>query len=264
MSNEVAKAKTGKGKEITITVQTQELNGKLRKKFRFTIDGREYMLNDKPFATVQGFKVVKFPNPEINKEAFGVKKPVMAKLTDQDANIADLNKAGDELIAQHEEQKKEEGKDLLEKMSGDTELKFMYVFHPEGRSVICTSIENDYASAELDEMAKELDEQGKTDFRSEGYPGESDMVWTVTYGELKEKYNKLKSEKDEEKKKVEEEEKQKFEEAKKTGEPVVLSSVFLTGESIPYQYREKDSDMGTLVTYAMPDGSEKEQFNHTY
>ncbi len=56
----------------------------------------------------------------------------------------------------------------------------------------------------------------------------------------------------------------KFEEAKRTGNPVKLSSFFLSGSDIPRKYRDEDSDMGHLVTYAMPDGTTKESFHHAY
>lgn len=56
----------------------------------------------------------------------------------------------------------------------------------------------------------------------------------------------------------------KFDEAKRTGKPVVLSQIFLTGDDIPKQFRDDDSDMGHLIQYAMPDGSTTEEFLHAY
>mgnify|MGYP000919815800 CR=1 FL=1 len=55
-----------------------------------------------------------------------------------------------------------------------------------------------------------------------------------------------------------------FEEAKETGKPVVLHSIFLSGDDIPKRFRDDDSDMGSLVTYAMPDGTAKDRFHHAY
>jgi hypothetical protein len=52
--------------------------------------------------------------------------------------------------------------------------------------------------------------------------------------------------------------------AKETNEPVELYSVFLSGTDIPRQFRDEDSDMGTLVTYINPDGTRKEKFHHAY
>jgi hypothetical protein len=60
------------------------------------------------------------------------------------------------------------------------------------------------------------------------------------------------------------EEKAKFEEAKTTGKAVVLYSYFLSGNDIPRNFREEDSDMGHLYVLAMPDGTTKEQFSHAY
>jgi len=55
-----------------------------------------------------------------------------------------------------------------------------------------------------------------------------------------------------------------FEEAKETDKPVLLYSYFLSGSQIPRKFRDEDSDMGNLLTYAMPDGSIKERFSHAY
>ena len=55
-----------------------------------------------------------------------------------------------------------------------------------------------------------------------------------------------------------------FEEAKRTGKKVVLHSIFLSGDDIPYRFRDDDSDMGHLITYAMPDGTTKDEFSHAY
>ncbi|MFW5830758.1 MAG: hypothetical protein ACOCVA_00815 [Prolixibacteraceae bacterium] len=55
-----------------------------------------------------------------------------------------------------------------------------------------------------------------------------------------------------------------FREARETGKPVLLHSCFLTGSDIPRKFRDDDSDMGNLLTYAMPDGSVKEEFSHAY
>ena len=56
----------------------------------------------------------------------------------------------------------------------------------------------------------------------------------------------------------------KFEKAKESGTPVLLYSVFLTYNDIPLKYRDDESDMGHLETFAMPDGSIKEKFIHAY
>jgi len=55
-----------------------------------------------------------------------------------------------------------------------------------------------------------------------------------------------------------------FKQAKETGEPVLLYSYFLSGSDIPRKFRDDESDMGELLTYAMPDGSVKEKFSHAY
>lgn len=69
---------------------------------------------------------------------------------------------------------------------------------------------------------------------------------------------------DAEKVKAAEERAAKFEEAKQTGKPVLLGKYFLSGSDIPKQYREEESDMGHLCVFAMPDGSTKEEFSHSY
>lgn len=56
----------------------------------------------------------------------------------------------------------------------------------------------------------------------------------------------------------------KFDEAKRTGKAVVLDREFFSGSQIPREFREPDSDMGNLITYAMPDGSTKQEFSHSY
>ena len=67
------------------------------------------------------------------------------------------------------------------------------------------------------------------------------------------------------KNKAEEERRRKcFAQAKETGKPVQLYSIFLSGNDIPRSMRDEDSDMGNLVTFAMPDGSTKEEFYHAY
>lgn len=56
----------------------------------------------------------------------------------------------------------------------------------------------------------------------------------------------------------------KFAEAKRTGKKVLLYSEFLSDNQIPRRFRDDDSDMGHLLTYAMPDGSTSEDFSHAY
>lgn len=56
----------------------------------------------------------------------------------------------------------------------------------------------------------------------------------------------------------------KFSEAKEKNIPVILSSYFIHGDDIPKKYRDSDSDMGSITTYAMPNGTVKEEFNHAY
>jgi len=55
-----------------------------------------------------------------------------------------------------------------------------------------------------------------------------------------------------------------FIDAKKTGKPVLLYSTFLSGDQIPRRFRDDDSDMGHLCTYAMPDGTTQKKFSHSY
>lgn len=55
-----------------------------------------------------------------------------------------------------------------------------------------------------------------------------------------------------------------FTQARETGKPVELFSEFLIGNEIPRKFRDEDSDMGNLVTYAMPDGTTSESFYHSY
>lgn len=56
----------------------------------------------------------------------------------------------------------------------------------------------------------------------------------------------------------------KFEQARATGEKVMIESCFLIGDDIPRKYRDEDSDMGHIIRWAMPDGSTKETFSHSY
>jgi seryl-tRNA synthetase len=56
----------------------------------------------------------------------------------------------------------------------------------------------------------------------------------------------------------------KFDEAKSTGKRVLLSQYFLSGNDIPRRYRDEDSDMGHLCTWANPDGTTCESFSHAY
>ena len=77
--------------------------------------------------------------------------------------------------------------------------------------------------------------------------------------------SKIKVEKAEKKKEEEEKRRSKcFEKAKETGEKVVLYSYFLSGNDIPRNLRDEDSDMGTLYVYAMPSGKTEEEFSHAY
>lgn len=55
-----------------------------------------------------------------------------------------------------------------------------------------------------------------------------------------------------------------FAKAKETNQPVQLYSGFLSGDDIPKRFRDDDSDMGNLISYAMPDGSVTEKFIHAY
>lgn len=55
-----------------------------------------------------------------------------------------------------------------------------------------------------------------------------------------------------------------FDQAKVTGERVILSQHFLSGDNIPRRYCDEDSDMGHLVMWANPDGTTSESFSHAY
>lgn len=99
-------------------------------------------------------------------------------------------------------------------------------------------------------------------------PAELAEKWNNIHIELVNIKLEKEAEKERMKKEADEKEVQRrkdcFEEAKKTGQPVLLYSYFLSGNDIPRKFREEDSDMGDLLTYAMPDGTIKEKFSHAY
>lgn len=92
--------------------------------------------------------------------------------------------------------------------------------------------------------------------------------WINIHDSIKNEAEKVEAEKAEIRESKRQEEAERvaacFAEAKATQKPVVLFSCFISGNDIPKQFRDEDSDMGNIITYAMPDGSQKEMFHHSH
>lgn len=118
------------------------------------------------------------------------------------------------------------------------------------------------------EKIKALNEGKVTSSSSFAISEESVKFWINAYNDIQQEKAQKEAEKQQAKKRAGEkalaEREAKFYEAKETGKPVILSSCFLSNNDIPKQYRDDDSDMGHLITYAMPDGSTTEHFSHSY
>lgn len=122
-----------------------------------------------------------------------------------------------------------------------------------------------------------MTEEWQKDFKESGGSGDNNSVaiseelakkWIEKHAEIQREIQRKRDEKNriEEEKRVAEEKRRAecFAEAKRTGQKVILHTYFLSGDDIPRRFRDDDSDMGTLITYAMPDGSVKEEFSHSF